>query len=317
MKKTPRLSGFTLIELLVVIAIIAVLIGLLLPAVQKVRSVANRLRCQNNHKQIAMACHNYHDAFMRFPGMWVGPNNSATVPCASVYYSLLPYLELEAIVQTSSGFCLSMAARAKVINLFRCPSEFSSPDGTLVSSNINDWGITNYPVNYQLFGNPDAGDNLNNQDGKTRLTSITDGTSNTILLAERFGRCGVSLLNSAPQTPYGSCWAHSNIRCQYQPFFAYGNRAGTQGYTAQGDGPGSLWGPCLGKVGPASKFQVAPYPYETNCDYALAQTPHTEGMQVSLADGSVRSLAPKMSPNTWWMAVTPNAGDLLGSDWDN
>ena len=307
-------KAFTLIELLVVIAIIAILIGLLLPAVQKVRSVANRLRCQNNQKQIGMASHNYHDAFMRLPAMWVGPNTwTSTVPCANVFYSLLPYLELGTIVENSNGNSLLAASRTKVIQVFRCPSETSTSDGVFDAN----WGISNYAANYQIFGNPDAGDNLNNQDGKFRLTSITDGTSNTILFAERFGRCGQSLLPGSPVTPYGSLWAHGNYTCSYQPFFAYGNRAGTQGYTAQGSGSGSPWGPCLGKVGPASKFQVAPYPYETNCDYALAQTPHTEGMQVSLADGSVRSIAPKISPNTWWMAVTPNAGDLLASDWDN
>ena len=62
------------------------------------------------------------------------------------------------------------------------------------------WGVGNYGANYQVFGNPDAGDILNNQDGKTKLNSISDGTSNTVLFAERFGKCGKSLLPS-PLTP--------------------------------------------------------------------------------------------------------------------
>ena len=311
-----------MIELLVVIAIIGILLGLLVPAVQKVRSAAARMQCQNNQKQVALACHNYHDANGRFPALWIGPSDfNTTVKSASVFYSILPYLELESIVKNSNGICYDYYQSMSLpIKSLVCPSEYNTSSGRFNP----DWGTTNYAANFQIFGNPDAGDNLNNQIGRAKLGStISDGTTNTILFAERYGWCGKTTL-LAPQgmayfsnvyTPYSSLWAAGSMRAYYQPMFAYGNRAGTQGYTSQGDGPGSLWGPCLGKVGPGSKFQVTPQPFNTACDYAVAQTPHSEGMQVSMADGSVRSVSGNISGATWWTVVTFNGGETLPSDW--
>lgn len=96
------------------------------------------------------------------------------------------------------------------------------------------------------------------------------------------------------------------------PMFAYGNRAGTIGYTAQGQ---SAWGPALGKVGNSAMFQVKPDPYQSACDWAVAQTPHTGGILVGLADGSVRSVNSSVTPATWWSALTPNGNDVTAPDW--
>jgi prepilin-type N-terminal cleavage/methylation domain-containing protein/prepilin-type processing-associated H-X9-DG protein len=126
-RRRPR--GFTLIELLVVIAIIAVLIGLLVPAVQKVREAANRLACANNLKQISLATLNYHDTYGKFPPVRVGNNH------ASWFVLIMPYLEQENI---SRGWVFAIpyvqqtaAFRQMQVKTYYCPSRRSASDGLI------------------------------------------------------------------------------------------------------------------------------------------------------------------------------------------
>jgi len=307
-----RHCGFTLIELLVVIAIIAILIGLLLPAVQKVREAGSRLKCSNQMKQITLGTHTYHSAANRFPAMYVGSGAShasaASAENMTVFFAILPHLEEGNLYKQADGKGIGTVAASTVIRTYLCTSATVSANGVYRDPW---WAVAHYAANYQVFGNPDAGDNMGNMGGKPTLAnSFSDGTSNTIMYAEKYGMCGLS--SSSDNAPYGNIWVHGNYIVKYMPMFAYGNRAGTVGYTAQGL---SGWGPALGKVGASSMFQVRPDPHLTACDWAVAQTPHSTFIQVGLADGSVRSVAATIKPATWWSALTPSGGESVPADW--
>jgi prepilin-type N-terminal cleavage/methylation domain-containing protein len=149
-------KGFTLIELLVVIAIIAVLIGLLVPAVQKVREAAARMQCSNNYKQLGLATHNYHDAIGKLPPMsnwvWKTPGSDRET---NIFYSLLPYVEQQNLVTlsktaTNNGYyfpgagwldyCVTIGQNP--VPLLLCPSDGSNPSH--LDANSPDW----YKVTY-------------------------------------------------------------------------------------------------------------------------------------------------------------------------
>jgi hypothetical protein len=238
--------------------------------------------------------------------MYCDPGNSYFAPnsSANVFFFLLPYFEQNPLFVWSNGspYNYNLAPAFTPIPLLHCPSDPNYGGGQAWAGG---WAFSCYAANYQVFGNPDAGDYPNyNMDGVAKIpATFTDGTSNTILFAEKYAMCD----------GFDSLWAHGSWENNYMPMFAYGNRAGTQGYTSYYN-VAAGWGP-PGSVGPASKFQVAPNPYQSACLSPLAQGAHPTSMNVALTDGSVRPLSVAISPTTWWYACTPNGGEVLGTDW--
>jgi prepilin-type N-terminal cleavage/methylation domain-containing protein/prepilin-type processing-associated H-X9-DG protein len=173
--RSPVRRGFTLIELLVVIAIIAILIGLLLPAVQKVREAASRIKCTNNLKQLGIAAHAYHDVNLQFPGYAGGGSPDLWLP------KLLPYIEQQAIATANKTDAN--------IPVLQCPStQQVQPYGPFGGKY---WGITNYlaVTGYRYSEWSKGGDTgmiaVYPSTLKVRMASVTDGLSNTVMIGER------------------------------------------------------------------------------------------------------------------------------------
>jgi prepilin-type N-terminal cleavage/methylation domain-containing protein len=315
--RTTQRRGFTLIELLVVIAIIAVLIGLLLPAVQKVREAANRIKCGNNLKQLGLAAHDYHDTQGHLPP-GIGYYPTATNGVFGTYhFHLLPYVEQDNLYQSALGSvpfpppCGPTMAYypgnnnvySKPVKVFLCPSDPSVDSDGVVSIDGVPFGASCYAPNAMLI-------TPHGPQGKTRLTDILDGTSNTILHAEKYARCSNTTMVPVFRDG-GSAWAYTAA-----PLFPWQPPPmNLPGKAFQGGFciPALVARGAPNAIGPGSRFQVQPK--EGSCDPTRTATAHTGGIVVGLADGSVRSLAPSMSGETWWAAVTPSGGEVLGSDW--
>jgi prepilin-type N-terminal cleavage/methylation domain-containing protein len=278
-----RRLGFTLIELLVVIAIIAILIGLLLPAVQKVREAASRAKCQNNLKQLGLALHNFSDANQKCPRGDMGV--AGTSRFGSFFYFLLPYVEQTAIFEAGTppqNSHTDPAIRPHVIKAYICPSDVSNTNNGQLDAN---WGLCSYPYNHQAFGSslPATGA-MPFPTQATIPATFSDGLSNTVVFGERYGR----LVDSAGGLRAGSLWAHATPSA------------------------GAQWMPTFGYVN-SNLFQASPT--AVAADWTVGQSGHPSGIGVCMGDGSVRFATTSVTQPTWAQVLTPAGGEVINSDW--
>ena len=297
-------GGFTLIELLVVIAIMAILIALLVPAVQKVRDAAARIQCANNLKQIGLACHNYEDVFKGLP-----PRGNTQSPYCGWGPYLLPYLEqqpLADIYRFDLDFYnpLNGPAVSQPLAVYTCPAAPPGRFDNIVDVNGNPTGTIGAEGDYFAPNSVDAywwpaaqyalaSDEQQaaamTEGGTRALVAITDGTSNTLLISELAGRPNQFILGVQQPT-------NANIRfpAWWGPWASY-NSCVYKTWSADGTTPG-------GETGP-------PGPCTINCNnswgiYAF----HRGGANAVFVDGSVHFLAVGLSPDVFAALVT-RAGD--------
>lgn len=288
-------SGVTLVEVLVVIAIVAVLLALLLPAVQKVREAALRTESMNNLKQISLAAQNYASSFM---GLL--PTTPGEDPRTSLFFNLLPYID------HGNYYADVIAGRYPHTSDFTVKQYVSPLDPTLPDPR-NAPGLSSYAANaWALI--------YNRQPDLPR--TFPDGTSNTILFAEHYANCKQTQFNwyaneniyfpDAPPLP--AITLHRATFADSDPLNAVYNPVKDDVYPITSGNPPVTTGSV-----PGLTFQVRPR--ARDCDPRIAQTPQSGGMLASIADGSVRILSAGMSEATYWAAVTPSRGEVLGDDW--
>jgi len=291
-----RKPAFTLIELLVVIAIIAILIGLLLPAVQKVRAAAARMTCSNNLKQIGLGIHNYQGTYNKVPPAWAADAGGGTLGSnatngitgtGTLHFFILPFIEQDNLFRLANNQSNTPGVFNTILKTYLCPSDPSRDAGQPVNIQRGGFATTSYVSNVLVF-NPRGTSSID--------VAMPDGQSNTVILAERYQVCAPT---SGGYTSGG--WAlHPSYagHAWDTPSFGYAE-------IGHGHDPDFTFG--------SLPFQTAPA--ANACVWQVTQSGHTGTMVVGLGDGSTRNVNSSMTSVTWDRACRPADGLVLGSNW--
>jgi prepilin-type N-terminal cleavage/methylation domain-containing protein len=308
--------GFTLIELLVVIAIIAVLVGLLLPAVQKVREAAARMSCQNNLKQLGLSIHNYYGAFNAFSTS-IRPAGVTTLPRISWFIGTLPFIEqgnVRNLYDTTTNWDspTNLPLTSQPIKIMQCPSAPNPGrlDGDPQTNIWNEVAVTDYAAStgvaaYATTVNTTGAilPGIVQMNSTVHISDVTDGLSNTFLIVESAGRPQIYQLSvpigTVPaEKVNGGGWARPASDFTFQ--------------TSTPDGtsyPGSCAANCTNGFNYPT-YNMSPFGTEGTSE---AYSFHTGVINALLGDGSVHTISSSISVVTFAALVTRGGGEVIDS----
>jgi len=302
-----RWRGFTLIELLVVIAIIAILIGLLLPAVQKVREAASRMESQNNLKQMSLALHTANDTYKMLPPTagWYpmksgGQGGQRPAQHGTIFHFILPFIEQGNVYKLSydvSWLDQPNGGQAHVvIPIYQAPADITLPTNG-VAPPWNNRALISYGSNAYVLGGEGVPNRSNYASISLPQIAVADGTSNTIAFGERWAVCKTFNLSGTSYVESGAYWRVWGEDGQG----ANGNAWSTAVY--------NFSPPDFGKSNnPGTNGNMVP-----NC--LTYQAFGSSSVQIGLFDGHIKSVAPGVSQVTWQRAIQHDDNQTLGSDW--